>query len=192
MKRPLSLILCFLIPSIVLMFGLILGGVYAFQEIPRLFHESARGEVSGGFPATLEEPGKYTVWLEVKEEDLRIYREKDNRLPPGASVHVFDANTGKELELTNWISSTKSIGEVNAISLGTFLVQRSGQEVEVKGSGFRAHATASISPTNTNRTLRIVLTIMGIIVVSITVSIFLFMILLHRRQKMLEEPGVTG
>lgn len=187
MKRPGSLIVCFLIPAIILMLGLILAGMYGYREIPPLFHESVRGEVPDGFSTVLEEPGNYTVWLHVPEEDLEEFREVPNKLPPGASIHVFDVGSGNEITLTSWISSTKSLGEESAISLGTFASQREGQEIEVKGSGLREPVLVSVAPSNMNKTLRIVLTIMGIVVLFLTAAIFLFIFLIHRRQKMLEE-----
>ncbi|MDF1860303.1 MAG: hypothetical protein P1U87_08810 [Verrucomicrobiales bacterium] len=191
MKRPGSLIVCFLIPAIVFMLGLILAGVYGYREIPPLFHESARGEVPNGFSTVLEAPGNYTVWLHVPESDLEKFRNLANKLPPGASIHVFDVESGIKIDLTSWISSTKSLGEESAISLGAFTSQRQGQQIEVKGSGLREAVLVSVAPSNMNKTLRIVLTIMGIVLVFLTASIFLFIFLLHRRQKMLEEAPAT-
>ena len=61
MKKPMSLLVFFSIPAVIL--GLALAGSFAYREIPRLFKESARGNIQRGFLAELVEPGKYTVWL---------------------------------------------------------------------------------------------------------------------------------
>ncbi|NNE91180.1 MAG: hypothetical protein HKN23_05995, partial [Verrucomicrobiales bacterium] len=63
MKRPLSLVICLLVPVVILLVGVIFAGVYGAAEFPKLARESGRGLVKPGFTATLDEPGKYTVWL---------------------------------------------------------------------------------------------------------------------------------
>jgi len=101
MRKPLSLLICFALPTLVLAGGFILAGLYGVRQISKLFEETARGILPQGFEARLEEIGKYTVWLPVNSESEG--EETSQRLPPGGRVYIFDAPSARELELTGLI-----------------------------------------------------------------------------------------
>ena len=182
------MLLCFALPGLVLVGGLLLAGFYGFRQIPDLFQESARGMLPQGFEAKLEERGKYTIWYPVEESE----EGGEERFPPGARVYVFDAASAQELRMSKWLQGTKYIGEEMSISLGTFESTRDGQIVEVKGTGLNEPVLISISLDNTNEKLATVFTLIAIVGISLMLSISMFIYLLHRRQKAVDasiEPS---
>jgi len=189
MNRPLPLIVCLLVPFLIVVFGLVLAGLYGYRQIPNLIEETARGFVPEGFTATLPEPAKYTVWLHVtaltEGEDYRGPEE----LPPGGRVYIFDASSGREIPLNKWLDATKHIAGEKAVSLGTFETNRVDQRVELEGSGIRDPVLISITPANTGRALGVVLSLIGIVFLSLSVGIIAFFILLHRRQRGLQADA---
>lgn len=188
MRRPLSLIVCFLIPGIVLLLGFVFAGIYGFREIPKLVEESGRGQVPEGFEIELRDPGKYTLWYHVREkEPVSDLGESLEGLPPGARVLVYDAETKNEIEMVKWLSATKNIGGEASVSLGTFDVLAPGKKVFVKGTGFQKSAVVSISPANMTSSIRVVLVLLAIVVGTLALAILLFLLLLHRRRKTLEK-----
>lgn len=190
MNKPMSLLVCFLIPVIFLLLGLALAGSFAYREIPRLFEEEGRGVIPDRFTVTLGEPGKYTVWL-ISETKVESEALKEMKLPPGGKIHIFDANQGTQIPLNNWIQSTRISGGEQAVSLGHFQVNQPGMEVEIKGSGVRREFTLSVSQSNMGRTLRVVMTLLTIVLISLSVAIFIFIALLHRRQKVMESNATS-
>lgn len=186
MRGPLSLIVCFLIPGIVLLLGFVFAGVYGFREIPKLVEESGRGQVPDGFEIELGDPGKYTIWYHVRET-VSAADENLESLPPGARIHVYDAETKNGIEMVHWLSATKNVGGETSISLGTFNVLVPNKKVFVKGTGFREPAVVSISPANMTSSIRVVLVLLAIVIGTLALAILLFLLLLHRRRKTLEK-----
>lgn len=183
-----SLLVCFLIPAIFLLLGLALAGSFAYREIPRLVEETARGDIQKGFPAELPEPGKYTLWM-VTKEALKRSEQEEFHLPPGGKIHVFDAKSGREIPLSNWVTANRVAGGELSVSLGEFSVTHPKTKVTVKGSGVRMPITVSVTPSNMGRTLRVVMTLLVIVLSSLSVAVFFFIALLHRRQKMVERQS---
>jgi hypothetical protein len=186
MRKPVSLLACFFIPFLVLVLGLSLAGIYGYRAIPWLFEETARGMIPEGFEVPLGNPGKYTVWLFERGQGEEGFYRGSGKLPPGGKLHIFDSSTGREIPLTNWVVATRNSGHEKAVSLGTFMGQREGQVVEVKGTGLRKSMLVSVAPSNTGPVLRVVLSLLGIVALTLSAAILLFLLLLHRRQKILE------
>ena len=195
MRKPLSLILCFLVPALILLLGLLGAGVYGFRMIPRLFEETGRGVLPEGFQVEVPKPGKYTLWLYARGQYGGNFYRSAEKLPPGGKVYLFEEASGREIPITKWVAATKNFGHERAVSLGTFLTRREGEVVEVKGTGFSRPVLVSIAPTNTNQVLRVVFTLIAIVVLTLTVAIFAFLLLIHRYKTLVEsslEPEGRG
>ena len=190
MRKPLTLLVCFALPALVLTGGLILAGLFGFRQIPELFEETARGMIPQGFEAKLEKRGKYTVWLPVEGDGLS--ESSQGRLPPGGRVYVFDAASARELELMTWIKGEKFIGDERSVSLGSFESRQDGQIVEVKGTGLSEPVMVSISIDNTGQKLATVFTLIAIVGITLMAAITLFIFLLHRRQKSVDASFETS
>lgn len=184
MRKSLSLLLCIVPPSLVLVAGLILASFYGFRQIPDLFEETARGLLPQGFQAELLTKGKYTVWLpvEVKSESER---ERD-WLPPGGRLYLFDVASSQELELATSDHRVKFIGDEKSVSLGSFESQNYGQIVEVKATGLVEPLLISISLDNTGRKLATIFTLIVIIGITLMAAILLFIFMVHRREIVVE------
>lgn len=184
MRKSLSLLLCIVPPSLVLVAGLILASFYGFRQIPDLFEETARGLLPQGFEAELLTKGKYTVWLpvEVKSESER---ERD-WLPPGGRLYLFDVASAQELELATSDHRVKFIGDEKSVSLGSFESQNYGQIVEVKATGLVEPLLISISLDNTGRKLATIFTLIVIIGITLMAAILLFIFMVHRREIVVE------
>lgn len=187
MKRPLSLVLCFLVPIVILLVGTIFAGIYGYQEIPKLYEETAKGLAAPGFNAVLEKPGKYTVWLHTYTVFEGTAYESGDRLPGGGKVHVFEADSNREFDLISWTSASKSFGSETAVSLGTFESFRPGQAVEVRSSGMSRPVVVSLAPVKLQMTFRVILTISGIMIVSLFCAIVALIVLLHRRKEQIDS-----
>jgi len=61
-------------------------------------------------------------------------------------VPVFEEESGKEISLSNWITSTGIAGDERADSLGEFSVNQPETRVTVKGAGVRMPITISVTP----------------------------------------------
>ena len=184
MKRPLSLVICLLLPIIILVMGLFFGAVFGYREIPPLFEESGKGLANPKVTMTLPEPGKYTVWLYTYTLFEGTAYEASDRLPDGAKVHVFDTGDRTEIALSKWTSAPKSLGNETAVSLGTFETLR--PTVDVLMEGARKPLVLSVAPTNLPRVMSVVLTLVGILVATLFLSIVTLIILLHRRQRQIQ------
>ncbi|MDF1849388.1 MAG: hypothetical protein P1U85_01045 [Verrucomicrobiales bacterium] len=187
MRRPIPLLVCFAIPLLLLIIGAAFAGVYGFREIPKLLDETARGMVPQGFVAQLGSPGKYTVWLYERGQIGAEFYRGTEKLPPGARIYLYDEASGREMEVSKWLNSSKTLGHERAVSLGSFSGLREGQRVEVKGSGFSKPVLISIAPENTGRVLRVVFILLGMILLALSVSITVFLVLLHRRNQAIES-----
>lgn len=191
MKRPVPLFICLAVPLIVFLIGASLASVYGFREIPKLLDESARGLVPEGFEASLDRPGKYTVWLQVRGAIGNHFHRGPEKLPPGARIYLYEAESGREIEVIKWLQATKNIGHEHAIALGTFRVGREGQRVEVRGSGLSRPVLISISPENTGRVIQVILSLLGIFALTLSVALGCLFLLLHRRNRALAAENKT-
>lgn len=192
MRRPIPLLICFAIPLILLLIGAAFAGMYGFREIPKLLDETARGMVPPGFVAVLGPPGKYTVWHYERGQIGEKFHRGGESLPPGGRIYLYDQASGREIDVSKWLASTKTLGHERATSLGSFSSVRAGQRVEVKGTGLAKPVLISIAPENTSRVLKVVFILLGIILLSLSVAITTFLVLLHRRNQAIEADGRVG
>lgn len=104
-------------------------------------------------------------------------------LPPGGKVFLFDASSGREVDLGKTVSAEKNMGEDRAVSPGVFSMEREEQTIEVKGAGLNSPLLFSISPTSSRQVMGIVIVIAGVIVGSIIPATIIFVQLMRRRQR---------
>ncbi|NNE91059.1 MAG: hypothetical protein HKN23_05385, partial [Verrucomicrobiales bacterium] len=157
---------------------------------PKLARESGRGLVKPGFTATLDEPGKYTVWLHTYSVIDGTAYEHGDRLPTGAEVVLTEQPGNRPVVLNRSImASSKSFGADTAVAVGTF-ESRGGVTIEVGGTGFPKPAVLSVAPQKIGDSFRVILTIAGILIACLFFAIVSLIILLHRRAKMVaQNPG---
>ncbi|MEM9280619.1 MAG: hypothetical protein AAGA96_02225 [Verrucomicrobiota bacterium] len=183
-RKPMPLFVCFVLPSLILAAGLTAAGYYGFGRIPELIKEHARGMLPRGFETSLSDPATYTVWLSVPEAEADSISPES--LPPGGRLYIFDANSGRELPLSQWVPAVKYAGGEKSVSIGSFQTLRSDQKVEFKGTGFEEPFEVSIAPANTKQIVGVVLSVFVIVCVSLTVAITALIALLHYRQRRIE------
>lgn len=187
MKRPLSLIICIVLPIIILLVGIIFSVVYAVQTIPEAFGDEHRGVLPPQFEVTLAEPQRYSVWVYSSGIfENQQYQSFEEKLPAGAKIHVIDKKSGKELTLSNWLTGSKSTMKEEAFLLGSFETLRPGTEIEIVPSGFETKTVIGISSRNLADLFQAVLAIIAIFLISLFFSIATLIILLHRRNKQIQ------
>lgn len=189
MKRPIPLLVCFSIPLLLFLIGSAFAGIYGFREIPKLRDDTGRGLVPPGFETTLEGAGRYTLWLQSRGEIGDEFHRGSESLPPGGRIYLYDAESGREISVGKWLQSTRTLGHERAVSLGTFSSVRAGQVIEVKGTGLAKPVLIGIGPENTGRVLRVVFTLLGIMALTLSASLVCFFVLLHRRNRAINEPA---
>jgi len=186
MKRPLSLVICLMVPFVLLVLGLVFGAVYGIREIPPLFEESGRGLVNPKFEVQLPESGKYTVWLSTYTVYEGTVYESAELLPQGAKVYVFDTGSNEELPLSSWTSASKKFGSESSVSIGNFETLRPNTTVEVLAEGLKEPLVLSVAPTKVSKTFQVIFTLVAILVGSLLMAIVSLIVLLHRRQRQLQ------
>ncbi len=186
MKRPLSLLICLLVPFVLLVMGLFFGAVYGYREIPPLFEESGRGLANPKFDVHLPEAGKYTVWLSTYTVYEGTEYEAAELLPSGARVMAFDTETNKELPLSSWTSASKNLGRETSVSIGNFETLRPDTTVQILADGLREPLVLSVASTKVSKTFQVIFTLVAILVISLLLAIVSLIILLHRRQRQLQ------
>lgn len=191
MNRPVSLLNCFLFPIIVLIVGVILSGFYAFQTIPETFADDNRGVVPPKLTVSLDQPGKYSLWIySVGNFEGQTY-EIGEKLPTGARIHVIDGATGDFLPLDGLIKQNKSLRGQSAFLIGTFQTGIPNQEVQVIASGIGAKAVVGISSKNMSDMINVYIAIFGIFIISLFLAISLLVLMLHHRKKQILEQPVS-
>jgi len=187
MRKPLPLLICFAVPAFLLILGCSLAGSYGFRAIPKLLEESGRGLVPDGFELSLDEPGRYTLWLLARGQlGGEFYRSAD-KLPPGGRIYVYDAATGRQIPLNKWFDATRNVGHERAVALGSFEAPRKGQQIEILGTGLSKAVLVAVTPENTGRVLKVVLSLLGILVLTLSFTIASFLYLLHVRNRMISQ-----
>ena len=189
MKRPLNLVICLLVPTLILLVGAFSAMSYLYKERPNLMEESGRGLIPPGFEVGLSEAGKYTIWLHTYTVYEGNAYEHEERLPEGGEVHIFDKKDGKMYELSKWVQSKKRFGSESAISLGSFETLTINRTIEVRGVGMRTPVVVSIAPNKLNDSMRVMVRVIGIACVTLFLAITALIILLHRRQNQLKEES---
>lgn len=187
-RRPLSLVVCLLVPFAILAAGLGSAGVHAYRSFGELMVESGRGQVPPGFSVDLTEPGKHTLWLHTYTVVGGVEFESAERLPEGARVVVTEESTRNPVVLNSLTTSRKNIGSESAVSVGTFEVA-SPTRVTVQGTGFPKPVVLSVAPEKLGETFRAILKIVGIVVLTLFLAIVTLIVLLHRRHKMIQAEA---
>jgi|GEM_PF-676362 len=183
MKRPLSLVICFLVPLLILVVGLVAGGVVGYRAIPPLFAETGRGLAPPGFTVELPDPGKYAVWFySYGILDGQGY-ESSEGLPSGARVHVHDIVGDRPLPLVDWLAASRSFAGESAVSVGMFETARPGRPVEIRVSGLSRPAVVGVAPVRLAEVFRTILQLVGILVLSLFFAVVALIVLLHRRSR---------
>ncbi|MEM9015589.1 MAG: hypothetical protein AAGC68_01150 [Verrucomicrobiota bacterium] len=191
MRRPLPLLICFLIPLLIFCGGLGFATWVGFRAYPKLVEVIGAGEVPNGFSVVLPQPMPYTLWATVKhsENEERVEERSEEiirGLLAGGRLYVFDEASGREIERSNWVPSVRYQKGERSVSLGSFSSNRVNQEVFIKGSGLTASLAVTVTPTNSGRTMQLVFTLVGIVITSLSIALIVFFALLHHRKKALE------
>lgn len=187
MKQPLSLVICIVLPIIILLVGIVFSVVYAVQALPAAFADEHRGVLPPGFDLTLEEPQRYSVWVYSRGIfENQSFQSFDEKLPPGAKIHVIDKKSGGILELSNWLNQTKSTMREAAYSLGSFETIRPATEIEVVSEGLDTQTVVGVSSKNVADIFQAIVAILAIFLTSTFISIATLIILLHRRNKQIQ------
>lgn len=187
MKRPLNLVVCFLVPIVILLIGGIYAVTYWYQSAPRLMEEVGRGVVPSGFPVTVDKPGKYTVWLNTYTVFEGKGYEHSDELPAGAEVLIFDQGKGGRLEMNQWVLSKRKFEGQTAVSLGTFDLLKPNTVLEVRSTGIKEPVVISISPNRAGESVQVALHLVSVVAISLTLAVASLIILLHRRQRAMRE-----
>lgn len=188
MKRPISLLNCFMIPIIILLLGIMFSGFYAFQTIPKTFKDDVRALIPPKFSNTFETPGHYSLWAySVAEFEGAEHRLEGDSLPSGSKIHVIDKTSGDFLPVNDWVPQTKNHKGEKAFLVGTFETGIPNQEIHFIGSGLPNKTVIGISSKNMADMINVYLAIFGIFIISLFVSITILVVMLHRRKKELLE-----
>ena len=183
MKRPLSLVICFLVPILILLSGIVFSVLFAVQTIPSAFKDEVRGILPGSFPAKLEQPQRYMIWgYSVGRLEGENYQCPVPDLK-AANITIIDRRSGKNLPLNDWMPGTRNTSKESAILLGTFETQFENQEVEFFSKNLTSKAVIGISSKSFADMFRAVLSIIAIFLISVFFAITALIVLLHRRQK---------
>lgn len=189
-RRPLSLLLCLLVPFVILAVGVgatVAQGWKAFRE---LAVESGRGLVPPGFTVDLTEPGKHTLWLHTHTLFDGTAYESGERLPNGARVVLTVEGSADPIPLNAALSARKSFGGDAAVSVGTFDVS-SPVRVSVIAAGVSRPVVLSVAPVKMGQTFRAILQVAGTAVISLLLALITLIVLIHRRQRALQaEAGM--
>lgn len=184
-RRPLSLAICLLVPFVILLLGLGFAGWKAVKASTELGREDGRGVVPPGFTVEVSEAGKHTVWLHTSTIFEGQAYESGSRLPAGAKLLLTDESTGDAIDLTTYMSASKSFGNDRAVSLGTFQLL-SPTRISVMGTGIQNPVIISIAPEKMPEVFKTVIQVGGIAALSIFLAILTLIVLLHRRQKAIQ------
>ena len=154
MKRPLSLVLCLLVPVVIFLVGGIFAAIFLFKEVPALARENGRGLVPPGFTAEITEAGSYTVWLHTNTVYEGNAYEHGDRPPTGSKIILNDQRNNHPITINPILTNaTKSMGSDTAVAVGTF-ASGGNTTVEVLGTGFAQPAVLSIAPQKIGDVLR--------------------------------------
>lgn len=184
-RRPLSLVVCLLVPFVILVAGLSLAAVQGVRSFRTLLKENGRGPVPPGFVVEIGETGSHTLWLHTYSLHEGKSYESDERLPTGSQLVLTNESTGQDVPLFSSLNSQKNLGSETAVSVGTFEA-RAGDRIAVQGTGFADAVLLSVAPAKLGEVFGLVLQVGGIAAISFFLSIALLIILLHRRQKAMQ------
>lgn len=177
-----SLFTALLIPLVILLVGISFAAAIAIRKIPPLLTEAERGMVPPGFEATLSEAGEYTVWLHRKGRLGNTLYEGSGEIPPGGKIFLFDAASGREMEIKKAVAARKNMGEDEASSIGVFTSVREGQAVEVKGSRMNTRVLVSIAYSSSGQIMKLFLLIAAVIGSTLAIAGVLFVKLMRRHR----------
>ncbi|MDF1812411.1 MAG: hypothetical protein P1V20_09355 [Verrucomicrobiales bacterium] len=191
MKRPVSLLNCFLIPILTLLLGIILGGIYAFQSIPKAYKDDARAVIPPKFTYSFQTPGRYSLWAYSAATFEGTEYPAADSLPTGSKIHVIDSKSGDFLPVNDWVPQTKKRKGESAFLVGTFETGLPNQEIDFIGSGIPEKMVIGISSKNMADMINVYLGIFGIFILSLFAAITILVVMLHRRKKSLLSEGAV-
>ena len=183
-RRPLSLVVCLLVPFVILVVGLGSAGWQAYHSFREVIREAGRGVVPPGFSVEITESGKHTVWLHTYTIFEGQSYESGGHLPPGAKLVLTDESSGPAIALNSFLSATKSFGSETAVSVGTFET-RAPTRVRVMATGIQSPVVLSIAPEKMREVFGAFLKVGGTVILTLFLAIVSLIVLLHRRQKMM-------
>ena len=178
MKRPLSLIVCILIPIIILLIGIISGAMYAVKTIPEAFGDDFRGVAPPKIETVLEKPGRYLIWIyHSGRYEGQLYESS------GGNLIVTDKRSGDELPLNNWSNQTKSLNDERAVLAGSFETLYPNQTVQILPIDFNQETVIGISSRGISHQLRAIFSIVAIFLISVLLAVWALIVLLQRRYR---------
>lgn len=181
-KSP-SLLVCFGIPALFLIAGLVFAGFYGYSEGPPLRVPIAEGDLSPEFRTVIAAPGKYT--LVVNRDTAGAAANGDSSpfsLPHGGRIHVYRAKTGEELELNTLSQALLLKGTVDEGTLGVFEISTAEEAILVKSSGIPESLAIAIVPESHGQRMKVMLNVLGLLAITVTSSVTALIVLIHRRQ----------